>query len=179
MSFGNKDGEYFIDHENLDSWVYPSAFNDSITIDLTEQNPSGKADWLFLGTKSDDEVTFNIKSISFKLGAENLENVNTDGLTEAIKEVGNNNPIAAQRFMADPYAIEYNGRVYVYGTNDSQSMRIGEDGKIPNNNYSNINTLNCYSSADMVNWRDEGIIQVAGKKGPATCLLYTSPSPRD
>ena len=70
--------------------------------------------------------------------------------------------------MADPYAIEYNGRVYVYGTNDSQSMRIGEDGKIPNNNYSNINTLNCYSSEDMVNWRDEGIIQVAGKKGPAT-----------
>ena len=168
LSFGNKDGEYFIDHENLDSWVYPSAFNDSITIDLTELIPSGKADWLFLGTKSDDEVTFNIKSISFKLGAENLENVNTDGLTEAIKEVGNNNPIAAQRFMADPYAIEYNGRVYVYGTNDSQSMRIGEDGKIPNNNYSNINTLNCYSSADMVNWRDEGIIQVAGKKGPAT-----------
>ena len=168
LSFGNKDGEYFIDHESLDSWVYPIAFKDSITIDLTEQNPSGKADWLFLGTKDKDEVTFNIKSISFKLGAENLENVNTDGLTEALKEVGNNNPIAAQRFMADPYAIEYNGRVYVYGTNDSQSMRIGEDGKIPNNNYSNINTLNCYSSADMVNWRDEGIIQVAGKKGPAT-----------
>lgn len=170
LSFGNKEGEYFIDHNNLDSWVYPNAFSDKITIDLTEQNPSGKADWLFLGTKGEDkgEVTFNIKSISFKLGAENLENVNTDGLTEAIKEVGNNNPIAAQRFMADPYAIEYNGRVYVYGTNDSQSMRIGEDGKIPNNNYSNINTLNCYSSADMVNWRDEGIIQVAGKKGPAT-----------
>ncbi|MDY4875359.1 MAG: family 43 glycosylhydrolase, partial [Eubacterium sp.] len=168
LSFGNKDGEYFIDHENLDSWVYPNKFNDSITIDLTEKNPSGKADWLFLGTKDNDEVTFNIKSISFKLGAENLENVNTDGLTEAIKEVGNNNPIAAQRFMADPYAIEYNGRVYVYGTNDSQSMRIGEDGKIPNNTYSNINTLNCYSSADMVNWRDEGIIQVAGKKGPAS-----------
>lgn len=163
-SFGNKEGEYFIDHNNLDSWVYPNAFSDKITIDLTEQNPSGKADWLFLGTKDKDEVTFNIKSISFKLGAENLENVNTDGLTEAIKEVGNNNPIAAQRFMADPYAIEYNGRVYVYGTNDSQSMRIGEDGKIPNNNYSNINTLNCYSSADMVNWRDEGIIQVARKE---------------
>ena len=87
MSFGNKEGEYFIDHNNLDSWVYPNAFSDKITIDLTEQNPSGKADWLFLGTKSDDEVTFNIKSISFKLGAENLENVNTDGLTEAIKEV--------------------------------------------------------------------------------------------
>ena len=86
MSFGNKDGEYFIDHNNLDSWVYPNEFSDKITIDLTEQNPSGKADWLFLGTKDNDEVTFNIKSISFKLGAANLENVNTDGLTEAIKE---------------------------------------------------------------------------------------------
>lgn len=168
LSFGNKEGEYFIDHESPDSWIYPNAFSDSITVDLTSQNPSGSADWLFLGTKSDDAVTFNIKSISFKLGKENLDNINTDGLTEAIKEVGNNNPIAAQRFMADPYAIEYNGRVYVYGTNDSQQMRIGEDGKIPNNDYSNINTLNCYSSEDMVNWRDEGIIQVAGKKGPAT-----------
>ena len=27
LSFGNKDGEYFIDHESLDGWVYPNAFN--------------------------------------------------------------------------------------------------------------------------------------------------------
>ena len=64
MSFGNKDGEYFIDHENLDSWVYPNAFNDSITIDLTEKNPSGKADWLFLGTKDNDEVIGIIHQVS-------------------------------------------------------------------------------------------------------------------
>ena len=53
------------------------------------------------------------------------------------------------------------------GTNDSQAMIIGEDGEIPKNSYSHVKTLNCYSSKDMVNWTDEGIIQVAGKNGPA------------
>lgn len=168
LSFGNKAGDYFIDHENLDSWVYPSAFTGKTTINLADQSPSGEADWLFLGTKTEDAVTFSITSINFTLGEPTIVNANTDGLTEANKEPGKNNPIAAQRFMADPYAIEYEGRVYVYGSNDSANMRIGEDGSIPKNDYSHINSLNCYSSEDMVNWRDEGIIQVAGKKGPAS-----------
>ena len=166
LSFGSKAGEYFINHDNLDSWTYPAAFNGEATIFL--DTPCGKADWILLGTKATDDVVFDITSITFTLGKASNVEINTDGITQAMKEPGNNNPIAAQRFMADPYAIEYEGRVYVYGTNDSQQMRIDEDGKIPSNNYSNINTLNCYSSEDMVNWRDEGIIQVAGKKGPAT-----------
>lgn len=169
LSFGNKAGEYFIDHDSLDSWTYPSKFSGSTVIDLTAQNPNGEADWLFLGTKTENEVVFDIKSITFTLGKPANVEYNTDGLTEAIKEVGYNNPIAAQRFLADPYAIDYKGTVYVYGTNDSNQMRIGEDGKIPaNNGYEYINTLNCYSSKDMINWTDEGIIPVAGKKGPAS-----------
>lgn len=168
LSFGNKAGEYFINHEELDSWIYPEKFSGSTEIDLTSKSPCGDADWLFLGSSTAD-VVFDIESITFTLGKPaNIEYV-TDGITEAAKEVGFNNPIAAQRFMADPYAIEYNGTVYVYGTNDSDQMRIGEDGKIPaNNGYEYINTLNCYSSKDMINWTDEGIIQVAGKKGPAS-----------
>lgn len=70
----------------------------------------------------------NHSSITLK-GGDAL--ANTDGVTEAKKPVGNNNPIASQRFMADPFAIEYEGTVYVYGTNDSQAMIIGEDGEIP------------------------------------------------
>ena len=76
--------------------------------------------------------------------------VPTSGPLETKKLVDKNNTISAQRYMADPYAIEYEGRIYVYGTNDSQSMIIGDDGQIPNNTYANINTLNCYSSKDMV-----------------------------
>lgn len=169
LSFGNKAGEYFIDYDApADTWTYPNAFSGSASIDLTKENPNGEADYLFLGTTSED-VIFDIKSITFTLGKPTNVEYNTDGLTETAKEIGSNNPIAAQRFMADPYAIEYNGTVYVYGTNDSNQMRIGEDGKIPaNNGYEYINTLNCYSSKDMINWTDEGIIPVAGKKGPAS-----------
>lgn len=60
--------------------------------------------------------------------------------------------------------MEYNGRVYVYGTNDSQQYEAAANA---DNNYSKIKTLNCYSSADMVNWTDHGTIAVSGNKGAA------------
>ncbi len=86
------------------------------------------------------------------------------------KKIGDNNPIIAQRFMADPYAIYYEGKVYVYGSNDSDSLIAGDNGLYPKNQYSNIKSINCISSEDMLNWTDEGEIQVAddeikGKKG--------------
>lgn len=74
------------------------------------------------------------------------------------------NPIVTSRLTADPYAMEYDGRIYVYGTNDSQQYEIAPDA---NNNYAKIKTLNCYSSADMVNWTDHGAIAVAGATGAA------------
>lgn len=69
------------------------------------------------------------------------------------------NPIMTSRLTADPWAMEYNGRVYVYGTNDSQQYDAAGSA---DNNYSKIRTLNCYSSADMVNWTDHGTINVKG-----------------
>ena len=74
------------------------------------------------------------------------------------------NPIMTSRLTADPYAMEYNGRIYVYGTNDSQQYEKTPDA---NNNYSKINTINVYSTDDMVNWTDHGAIPVAGSKGAA------------
>ena len=92
----------------------------------------------------------------------------TEGMIKANKEVNTNNPIAALRFTADPYAIEYDGTVYVYGTNDSEQMEdASQMGGIPKNDYTKITSLNCYSSKDMVNWTDEGVIRVAGENGPA------------
>lgn len=87
----------------------------------------------------------------------------------ALKAENNNthaNPLYDYKFGADPYAITYNGRVYVYMTNDSQQLEFnkGEDGfPKTSNGFEKINTLNVFSSADMVNWTDHGEISVAGK----------------
>ena len=63
-----------------------------------------------------------------------------------------------QRFTADPGVMEYNGRVYVYTTNDS--YMYDSSGNVTDNNYSNITTINCMSSSDMINWTDHGSINV-------------------
>ncbi len=84
----------------------------------------------------------------------------------SIKKDGDNNPLYTQRFGADPGVMEYNGRVYVYMTNDI--FEYDENGNIVENTYGKINQINCISSDDMVNWTDHGIIQVAGSSGAAT-----------
>lgn len=105
-----------------------------------------------------DELT--VKGIA-KSAAD--EESTPDLSTGLIKEkVGN--PIMTSRLTADPWAMEYNGRVYVYGTNDSQQYAEAPEA---NNNYAKIKTLNCYSSDDMVNWTDHGTIAVSGNKGAA------------
>lgn len=65
--------------------------------------------------------------------------------------------LVSQRFIADPTTIEYNGRLYVYGTTDE----IEFDGKanVVSNAY-NTHTISCISTEDMVNWKDEGVIDV-------------------
>ena len=43
---------------------------------------------------------------------------------------GNANPLSDFIFVADPTSMEYNGRLYVYGTNDTQQLdSVGKDGK--------------------------------------------------
>ncbi len=84
----------------------------------------------------------------------------------SIKKDGENNPLYTQRFGADPGVMEYNGRVYVYMTNDI--FEYDANGNLVDNTYGKINQINCISSADMVNWTDHGIIQVAGSSGAAT-----------
>lgn len=86
-------------------------------------------------------------------------------LSTSYKTVGNHNPLITQRLTADPWAMEYNGRVYVYTTNDI--IEKDASGKVIDNSYSKINTLNCFSSDDLVNWTDHGTIQVAGPTGTA------------
>ena len=43
---------------------------------------------------------------------------------------GNANPLSDFIFVADPTSVEYNGRLYVYGANDTQQLdSVGKDGK--------------------------------------------------
>jgi len=66
------------------------------------------------------------------------------------------NPISPNIFCADPTAVEYNGRLYVYGTNDHQQYdAVGDEGK---NTYGHIKSFVILSTDDMVNWTYHGII---------------------
>ncbi len=84
---------------------------------------------------------------------------------KSIKMYSENNPIMAHKFSADPAVLVYKDTVYVYSTNDMQQLEYSE-GK-EENRYNKINTLNLYSSKDLVNWTDLGEIAVAGKTGSA------------
>ncbi len=72
------------------------------------------------------------------------------------KGSSNNNPISANIFCADPTALEYNGRLYVYGSNDSQQF-VAKGKKGPNN-YLEIKSIVVFSTDDMVNWTFHGTI---------------------
>ena len=81
------------------------------------------------------------------------------------KLFGENNPLYTQRFGADPGVMEYEGRFYVYMTDDI--IEYDSTGKVKENSYSQIRSINCISSADLVNWTDHGRIPVAGRTGIA------------
>ena len=75
------------------------------------------------------------------------------------------NPLYTQRFGADPGVMEFDGRLYVYMTDDM--VEYNANGTVRENTYSKIRTINCISSDDLVNWTDHGQIQVAGPTGAA------------
>lgn len=81
-------------------------------------------------------------------------------LTDSYKKLSNHNPLFTQRFGADPFAMIYNDEVFIYMTNDVLEY---QNGTLIENSYSKINTINCVSSKDMVNWTDHGTMGVAGR----------------
>jgi hypothetical protein len=64
-------------------------------------------------------------------------------------------PLITQMYCADPTAVIYEGRLYVYGTNDHQQYLYDVNGK---NTYERIKSLVMMSTDDMVNWTYHGII---------------------
>lgn len=113
---------------------------------------------------SNNFMDFCLDEVTISGVAKAAAGVDYPDLSLGLGKTSVSNPIMTSRLTADPYAMEYNGRIYVYGTNDSQQYEKTPDA---DNNYSKINTINVYSSADMVNWTDHGAIPVAGSKGAA------------
>ena len=85
--------------------------------------------------------------------------MNAQTVAPDYKGTGNNNPISANIFCADPTALEYHGRMYVYGSNDHQQFIA--NGKKGENNYGQIKSIVIFSTDDMVNWTFHGTIDVA------------------
>lgn len=87
-------------------------------------------------------------------------------ITESYKGLEDTNPLMTQRFGADPYALVYEDRVYIYMTADA--FEYGAYKKVEENTYSKINQINVISTDDMVNFTDHGSIKAASKQGAAT-----------
>ncbi len=79
-------------------------------------------------------------------------------LAESPKQPDYGNPLSDTQLMADPTSVEYNGRLYVYATNDQQEFDVSTGMKA--NTYGQITQLVCLSTADMVNWTNHGVIDV-------------------
>lgn len=92
-------------------------------------------------------------------------------LTASYKNDMEVNPIIPFNLCADPTAVEYNGRLYVYGTNDQQEYETTKDAT--RNTYGKITQLVCMSTADLVNWTFHGTINVKA----AASWIWTSWAP--
>jgi arabinoxylan arabinofuranohydrolase len=77
-------------------------------------------------------------------------------LEKNYKGESDGNPISGSVFCADPTALEYNGRLYVYGSNDHQQFI--KNGKKGENTYGEIKSIVVFSTDDMVNWTFHGTI---------------------
>lgn len=57
-------------------------------------------------------------------------------------------PIVSHRYLADPGALWYNGRLYVYCSNDDENTTENYD----------MSTIVCVSTTDLKNWTDHGVV---------------------
>lgn len=95
------------------------------------------------------------KEVQEKKVIESLNNgiVINEESVNVYKTEHNANPISPNIFCADPTAVEYEGRLYVYGTNDTQQAE-----QDTTNDYDQIKSLVVFSTDDMVNWVYHGRI---------------------
>lgn len=123
---------------------------------------------------SDTELTSDTAEINDNITEEEIMNSLNNGHVienisqNAYKTERNANPLLSGIFCADPTAVEYEGRLYVYATNDHQQSEEGTT-----NDYAYIKSLVVLSTDDMVNWIYHGRIEV----GEIAPWIYNSWAP--
>lgn len=108
-------------------------------------------------TESSADSVNSVDSVS---EAEIIDSLNNGIIIDEVsgnvyKDERNANPISPNIFCADPTSVEYNGRLYVYGSNDTQQA---ENDTV--NDYDYIKSLVVLSTDDMANWIYHGRIEV-------------------
>ncbi|HIV11071.1 MAG TPA: family 43 glycosylhydrolase, partial [Candidatus Faeciplasma avium] len=120
------------------------------------------------GSRLDNIVTVNAVPELEPLGLDSTETLIEsldlglsvpEKLKKAYKNVGDTNPISPNLFFADPTSVEYNGRIYLYGTCDQEEYQ--KNGEKGDNTYGGIDKISCFSTADMKNWTYHGDINVS------------------
>lgn len=159
MRYDNQDGSRQLATIRI-QWKADMETSQEQPLESINQSYLGEVSLQMMEMKHNDnrKDSYDVSGASAKLGT--LQPADAIG-----KLPRNGNPLVSHKFGADPYALVYDGRVYLYMTNDS--FEYDADGNIKENSYASINKLGVISSDDLVNWTDHGEIHVAGPQGAA------------
>ncbi|MFY9712584.1 MAG: glycoside hydrolase family 43 protein [Microbacterium sp.] len=146
----------------------------SFSREFTAEAKHVAADWLFVETPwgSSALQAFSVDEVSLIKIADAPEGPDFSGLENVqTKPVGDHNPLVGHKFGADPHHLVYDGRLYIYSTDDTQQYELNskDANGLPtqSNGYGGITRLNVMSTSDMVNWVDHGTVPVARAGGAA------------
>lgn len=148
ISFANHDGsKRLLTVIIKPKWELTEPMKDDVTVNNLE-----------ISTSNGDNQSYDVSEANAKV-------IHTPDVKPLGKIPPHGNPLITHKFGADPNAIEYNGRMYIYLTNDILEYDFA--GTVIDNTFAKINKLTVISSEDLVNWTDHGEIHVAGPDGAA------------
>lgn len=146
----------------------------SFSQEFTAEAKHADANWFFIETPwgSNALQDFAVDEISLIKIADAPEQPAYQGLEDVqTKPIGDHNPLVGHKFGADPHHLVYNGRLYIYSTDDTQQYEANskDANGLPtqSNGYGAITRLNVMSTSDMVNWVDHGAVPIAREGGAA------------
>jgi len=153
---------------SFDGWFNSGNKYTSATV-ITGSNFTVTAQW-----------SIEVPNIEDQPSAENLESLfsTSSGFPSALsnswKVWGHRNALITHGFGADPSAMVYNGRLYIIASNDSL-MYNDSDQVIQMTYAAGIQGVRVISSADLSNWTDHGVINIAGPASTNPLIPVSTP----